>query len=172
MLLGLDFSMDSNVVHWNKSSPVKIISVFTDNPFHVEFDSADRGSETAPSHAWWIPEPTYRFHNPEAISLLSDQLDGNIPFSLDFYITANTEDVLDQYEKYFLASKEASDWFVLRKMFQSPNIADSFKEKMVNMEFIIKQADYINDIFSDKCDDKISPEEGIINYTAVHCFIS
>ena len=164
MLLGLDFSMDSNVVHWNKSSTVKLISVFTDNPFHVEYDSKDLGSVSAPSHAWWVPEPTFRFHNPEAISLLSDQLDGNIPFSLDFYLTATDSNVLDQYETYFVASKEDSDWFVMRKMFQSPNIADSFKEKMVNMEFILKQTDYINTIFNDKCDEKISPEAGIINF--------
>jgi len=45
--------MDTNVVHWDSSAKVKLISVFTDNPFHVEFDFQDLGSVTAPLHAWY-----------------------------------------------------------------------------------------------------------------------
>jgi len=113
--------MDMNLIKWSKSSKVKLISVFTDNPFHVEFDSADRGSEPAPLHSWYSPEPSYRYHSPESVSSLSDQ-ETKIPFSLDFYITADTSSVLDQYNNYFVTAKEESEWFVLRKTFQSSNI--------------------------------------------------
>ena len=38
-LLGLDFTFDTAVVKWGNSAKVKLVSVFTDNPFHVEFDA-------------------------------------------------------------------------------------------------------------------------------------
>ena len=38
ILLGLVFSMDPAKVNWNPAARVKLISVFTDNKFHIEGD--------------------------------------------------------------------------------------------------------------------------------------
>ena len=52
---------------------------------------------------------------------------------------------------------------VLRKTFSSSDIVSAFENKMLNMELIMAEADSINSIFADKCENKISPEEGIKN---------
>ena len=154
--------MDMNLIKWSKSSKVKLISVFTDNPFHVEGDTEDEGTVPAPLHAWSNPEPTYRYHNPESILRLSDQLDGNVPFSLDFYITNSRysmDNVLDQYAQFTKSYSKKSHWFVLRKTAESSSIVKSFEEKTNNLEFIIDQANTISEMFNEKCDVKITPED-------------
>ena len=122
----------------------------------------DLGIEQAPLVAWWVTQPTYRYHNPDSISMLADQVHGDIPFSLDFYITPSSasSNALDQYEKYFIQDKDNAEWFVLRKIFQSTSIAAAFEEKIRNMdEIIIHTVNIINDIFYGKCENKFGPKE-------------
>ena len=116
----------------------------------------DKGIVDAPLDAWHRPEPSYRYHDPREVSKLSDQLSGEIPFSLDFYLTGNSG-IDAEYEKYFVAGKQDQGWFVVRKKFRSDNITQSFKDKMTHMEEILKRANAINIRFSEKCKHKNPP---------------
>jgi len=51
ILLGLVFSMDSAKVNWNPAARVKLISVFTDSPYHYDTEKVI-GSVDPPLHAW------------------------------------------------------------------------------------------------------------------------
>ena len=52
VLLGLVFSTDHTIITWDPTSTVRLLSVFTDNPYHYEDDTAEIGTVTAPLSAW------------------------------------------------------------------------------------------------------------------------
>ena len=78
---------------------------------------------------------------------------------IDFYITSNPggksnpkrEHYVKYYEDTFVKNYESSSWFVLRKAFESDDIAKSFVEKQKNMDTLLKAAEEIHEKFNLKC---------------------
>ena len=56
-------------------------------------------------------------------------------------------------------TETVDEWFVLREMFQSPEISESFDEKIKNLNFVLDKAEHINEIFEEKCVDKNVPQQ-------------
>ena len=55
-LLAMTFSLDKNRVSWSSNARIRLVSLFTDVPFHFKGDRKDKGTIDAPLRSWWSPQ--------------------------------------------------------------------------------------------------------------------